>query len=242
MPKTLNTLWEPPFPFPKGAENLSPKGVIAATPALVSILKKSSPQPLDKLCSVFMLGGAQIFTGSEYFLAGPVLGAPMAVMILEILAGGGAEKIIFAGFAGSLSPELRLGDVFLPDAAVSTEGTSAHYPADLLPDPDLYALLRKNASDHGIFHPGMVWSTDGPLRETKLLRQAFTKAGAIAVEMEVSALFAAARFRGLKLGAVLLITDIFENDNWRAGFDTPHYNEGLLHTAGLSWDTITHFE
>ncbi|MDR2340445.1 MAG: hypothetical protein LBF40_10010 [Deltaproteobacteria bacterium] len=238
MPETLNSLWEPPFPFPKGAAGLPQKGILAATPGLVASLKASAPEPLGKLCSIFMLGGTAIFGGRDFFLAGPVLGSAMAVMALEVLIGGGAGRILFAGFAGSLSEGLAIGDLFQPDNALSSEGTSQHYPAELAPDPGLYGTLREKAGAAGCFRPGTVWSTDGPLRETKELRDSSVKAGAIAVEMEVSALFAAARFRGAALAALLLITDSFGKDGWVEGFGGKPYQEGLGSLATLAWDTI----
>jgi purine-nucleoside phosphorylase len=238
MTKTLNSLWDPPFPFPKGAEDLPPRGILAATPGLLNALKKSAPEPLERACSIFMLGGTAIHIGREHFLAGPVLGAPMAVMALEILKGGGAKDVLFAGFAGSLVPELALGDLFLPDKALSTEGTSAHYPAELTPDPGLYGVLRQKAAEKRLFRPGTVWSTDGPMRETRATRDSYQSLGAKAVEMEVSALFAAARFRGLRLASILLITDLFEDASWKEGFGTQAYKDGLATLSTLAWETI----
>jgi purine-nucleoside phosphorylase len=238
MPKTLNTLWDPPFPFPKGAEDLPRRGVLAATPGLVNALKGSAPEPLEKICTLFMLGGTSIYSGRDHFLAGPVLGAPMAVMALEILVGGGAESLLFAGFAGSLTPGLALGDVFLPDRALSSEGASSHYPARLEPDEDLYSTLRIKAEKRGLFHPGCVWSTDGPMRETKALREAYIKQGAQAVEMEASALFAAARFRRARLAAILLITDLFHGEGWSDGFGGPRHKDGLKLVSDLAWEAL----
>jgi uridine phosphorylase len=236
MPKTLNSLWEPPFPFPKGAEDIPRKGILAATPAILSALRASAPEPLGRLCSIFMLGGTGIFGGKEFFLAGPVLGAPMAVMALEVLCGGGAESVIFAGFAGSLSPALAPGDLFVPDRALSSEGTSAHYPAEPTPDPRLFKALGDGAK--GAVLGGAVWSTDGPLRETPAAREAYGALGALAVEMEVSALFAAARFRGVGLASALLITDSFLGGAWRDGFQEESHKEGLARLGPLAWGAL----
>ncbi|MDR2405288.1 MAG: nucleoside phosphorylase [Deltaproteobacteria bacterium] len=239
MPKTKNSLWEPPFPFPRDAEDLPSKGILAATPALVNSLKKNAPEPLDRLATFFMLGGTTVYCGRDYFLAGPVLGSPMAVMALEVLMGGGAETVIFTGFAGSLVPELKLGDIFLPDRALSTEGTSAHYSPDLTPDAELYESLQRKALRKGIFHPGTIWTTDGPFRETKVLREASMKSGAKAVEMEVSALYSAAKFRGIKLASIILITDIFSGEEWTEGFKSQAYKDGLNTLCSLAWEAVS---
>jgi uridine phosphorylase len=202
----------------------------------MAALQREAPEPLESQASVFMMGGTSILRGKDHFLAGPVLGAPMAVMALEILIGGGAKNVLYAGFAGSLAGELKAGDLFVPSSAFSTEGTSAHYPAALEPDPDLHARLAGCLRGGGAASRGAVWSTDGPFREVRELRDAFKARGALAVEMVVSALFAAAGFRGLALAAALLVTDEFLPDgSWREGFRDPGFPEGLAALSKGVW-------
>ena len=43
--------------------------------------------------------------------AGPYVGAPYGVMILESLIAKGAEKIIVLGWCGSLTQEISIGDI-----------------------------------------------------------------------------------------------------------------------------------
>ena len=63
-------------------------------------------------------------------LTAPALGAPYAVMVLEKLMVLGARMVLALGWCGSLQPGLVIGDLVLPTATVSTEGTSRHYPLD----------------------------------------------------------------------------------------------------------------
>jgi uridine phosphorylase len=152
----------------------------------------------------------------------------MAVMALEILMGGGAKSVLSAGFAGSLVPELKTGDLFVPSSALSSEGTSAHYPAALRPDPSLHDRLAQTLRAEGAPSRGAVWTTDAPFREVREVRDAFRAKGAIAVEMTVSALFACAGHRELPFAAALLITDEFLPDgSWREGFRAPSFRKGL---------------
>jgi purine-nucleoside phosphorylase len=73
---------------------------------------------------------------------------------------------------------------------------------------------------------GTVWSTDAVFRETpsKVLR--FRKRGAVAVEMEASALFSVGRFRKVKVGALLVVSDDLSEATWRHGFRDPEFAEG----------------
>ena len=50
----------------------------------------------------------------SFFLAGPAVGAPMAVLTLEKLVALGARRIIVYGWCGSLSETLPIGDILLP--------------------------------------------------------------------------------------------------------------------------------
>ncbi|MDR2611908.1 MAG: hypothetical protein LBG06_03430 [Deltaproteobacteria bacterium] len=236
MPATRNALWDPPFPFPEGAENLPPRGCLAATPSLLAALQRGAPESLSSPSGVFMLGGTSILRGRDYFLAGPVLGAPMAVMALEILIGGGAENVAFAGFAGSLVPGLKSGDIFLPSAALSSEGTSVHYPGGLAPHSAFHAQLAHAMGQEAAASSGAIWSTDGPFRETRELRDSFRARGARAVDMVTSALFAAAGFRKLALAAALIITDEFAEDGgWRDGFGDPGFRRGFEALSAGIW-------
>jgi uridine phosphorylase len=163
----------------------------------------------------------------------------MAVMTLEVLIGGGAKEIVFAGFAGSLVPDINPGDLYFPSSALSTEGTSMHYqPGEMKPDTDLYAKVEKVFSPLGLHRQGVVWSTDGPFRETAELRQSFIQKGASVVEMEVSALLSAASFRKVKLAAVLLITDTFGKGDWYDGFKFPAYKNGLNSLSDNIWNVF----
>ncbi len=156
--------------------------------------------------------------------AGPFLGAPQAVMGLEELIALGASRIWVAGWCGSLQPDLGLGELVMPLSAVSEEGTSAHYP---LPgrvpgaDAGMVEGLRACLAKSGLrAREGRVWTTDAPYRETRAKVARFNELGVLAVEMELSALFKAAAFRGVKLASLLAVSDELSGDAWRHGFSS----------------------
>ena len=49
-----------------------------------------------------------------YFIAGPAIGAPMAVMTMEKLIALGARRIFLFGWCGSMRDSLGIGDLLLP--------------------------------------------------------------------------------------------------------------------------------
>ena len=55
------------------------------------------------------------------------IGAPAACVVLEGLIAFGVKRFVSVGFAGSLQPDLRIGDIVVCDKAIRDEGTSYHY-------------------------------------------------------------------------------------------------------------------
>ena len=143
----------------------------------------------------------------EAALAGPVLGGPQMAILLENLIAAGAKEILFLGWAGALRKDLPLGSLLLPEAAEGAEGTSLHYHPCLKPDQELFLEVYQELIWAGLdFRVGQVVSTDALYRETEEFCQKFALKN-LAVEMECAAAFSVARFRGVKLAALLLISD-----------------------------------
>lgn len=157
----------------------------------------------------------------SFFMAGPAVGAPMAVLTLEKLIALGAGRIIIYGWCGSLSETLRAGDVLLPTWAISTEGTSAHYPLDYRPEshPPTRMFLREGLAQCGFnVRSGPLWSTDAPYRESVAQVRELARQNVLGVDMEYAALIAAACFRKVELSAVLLVSDELWSGTWKPGF------------------------
>jgi len=162
---------------------------------------------------------------SNLNLAGPILGAPQAVMGMEKLIALGAKRIWVFGWCGSLSPELRIGDLLIPCSAFSEEGTSRHYPVGNRPigtDDGLNEMLGQALEKKGLsYFKGAVWTTDAPYRETSSKIRQFQENGVKAVEMEMSALMTLSIFRNVKLTGLLVVSDELFDLKWRPGFSNP---------------------
>jgi uridine phosphorylase len=155
-------------------------------------------------------------------LAGPLLGAPQAAIVLEKLIALGAQRLWVLGWCGSLQDNLRIGDLVIPTTVRSEEGTTAHYPVDekmRRSDPGLNeklkdALHRANLS----FTAGPVWTTDAIYRETRSKVAGYQSEGILAVDMEISALITVAAYRSVALAGILVVSDELSSLEWHPGF------------------------
>jgi nucleoside phosphorylase len=176
----------------------------------------------------FLFNSSLCVNWSEaFFVAGPAVGSPMAVLCMEKLIALGAKRIFLVGWCGALQQELEVGTVLLPGQAVCGEGTSRYYSSDREPKPSaaLLACLRATLVKSGVpWQEGRVWSTDAPYRESrKLLEHLQQSQDIAAIDMEYSALCTVARFRGIEFAACMLVSDELWQKQWKPGFGTPAF-------------------
>ncbi len=195
--------------------------------------------------------------GVEMAVAGPMMGAPQAALTLDKLMALGVRRVIALGWCGSIQPHVRIGDVVLPTGALSEEGTSAHYPLGPGMDPGpndglaraLGEALAKeplgpgSSSTEGgdqrqTLHLGRVWSIDAPYRETvqKVLR--YQRQGILGVDMETSALFTVARYRGIELACVLVVSDDLSTLQWVHGFRDTRFHTTRKQVLGAVLEAL----
>jgi uridine phosphorylase len=163
-------------------------------------------------------------------MAGPMMGAPYAVAMMETLIAWGAQMILFFGWCGAVSPEVSIGDIIVPTGSIIDEGTSRHYGGGTdSTSPAAPKAVRKiehilSGQDLS-FRKGLVWSTDAPFRETPEKVSAARDQGAVAVEMETSALFTVGRYRQVPVGAVLVVSDEISSMTWKPGFKEKRFRD-----------------
>ncbi len=161
------------------------------------------------------------------FIAGPSIGAPMAVMTMEKLIALGAKNIILFGWCGAVARDLTVGQIVVPDSALSGEGTSPYYSGKLTINPSktlnagLNAFLKaKNVE----LHSGCVWSTDAIYRENRQdLEQLGVEKNVCAVDMEFSTLCSVAMFRQVEFSALLMVSDELWRESWAPGFSSSSF-------------------
>jgi uridine phosphorylase len=204
----------PPLDVPDGAvpcffsDVLQKVCIDAGAPVLMTLQSAHGLHPVYEIS----------WHGESVAVFHPGVGAPLAGMFLDEVVAAGCRAFVAVGGAGGLVPDLTVGHVVLATSAVRDEGTSYHYlPAarEVEPDPVAVATIEGAMRAHGVpFVAGKVWTTDAPYRETRSQVQRRVAEGCLVVDMEAAALFAIARFRGVRLGAILAAADDLSQEQW----------------------------
>ena len=178
-------------------------------------------------------------------LVHPGVGAPLAAAFLEELIARGCRAFVACGGAGVLVPDVALGHVIVPTAAIRDEGTSYHYlPAsrEVAPTADALEAIIATLDARGVPHvTGKTWTTDGVYRETRDKVRRRVAEGCLTVEMEAAAFFAVARFRGVSLGQMLYAGDDLSGDGWD-GRGWPHHETGRDLLLRLAAEAVLRIE
>ena len=163
------------------------------------------------------------------------LGAPIVAAQAEELIALGATSLVSVALSGGIQPDLAPGAVVLAESAIRDEGTSHHYLAparEVAADPDLVgALCAALVARGAVPRQGRVWSTDAPYRETREEVAGLQAEGVLAVDMELAALLAVARVRGVAAAGVLVVGDSLAGGRWRP----PERLDGMERSLELAY-------
>lgn len=170
------------------------------------------------------------------------VGSPAATNRLEDIAASGPRRFIAIGYAGTLQPDLRIGDVVLCERAIRDEGVSHHYVEPgrySFPSAGLTASLVERLSAAGVAHRvGTTWTIDTPYRETLEELRHYRSEGVLTVEMEAAALAAVAQFRGLDFATAFAVSDSLTDSQWRPQFHHEDATAGLEALLKAAMDTL----
>ncbi|WP_423214405.1 nucleoside phosphorylase [Streptococcus equinus] len=158
------------------------------------------------------------FKGQKIGFFNSYVGASGCVAILEDIIAMGAENLLIFGTCGVLDSNIKETSIIIPSAAIRDEGTSYHYaPAGQeislnVRHRNLFKefLEQKNIS----YTEGKVWTTDGIYRETQQKMAKRKAQGAIAVDMECSAIAALADFRNINHFQFFYSADNLDTESW----------------------------
>jgi uridine phosphorylase len=151
----------------------------------------------------------------------PVYGAPRAVEPLHALGTIGTVNVVQIGSCGSLSPELEIGDVVLSERATIGEGASQYYGGKGVAEANLGRVTRAAsllAARDMYAHRGPTITTSALLAQPPELLRKWANAGHLAVDMETSAVFTAARAFGMRAASVLFVWDELPGRSWTDSF------------------------
>jgi len=143
------------------------------------------------------------------------MGGPSAAIVLEELCDLGLRRAIRVGTCGALASGLALGDLVIADAALASDGTSRALGGGerIACDAALVAALRAAAGSAA--HVGAVATSDLFYDRDPARARAWERGGALVIEMEAAALLRVGELRGVAIGCLLAVTDVFDADGAR---------------------------
>ncbi|HET7050801.1 MAG TPA: hypothetical protein VFI54_21225 [Solirubrobacteraceae bacterium] len=159
------------------------------------------------------------------------MGGPSAAIVISELADLGATTMLRTGTCGALQSDLELGQLIVATEAIGDDGTSRALGVnDRVPASP--ALLEALVAATGA-PQGPVVSTDLFYDDPREPEAGWIAAGALAVEMESSTLFALGARRGFEAGTVLVVSDLLTGERVRIGAEELQAAEHRLGEAAL---------
>ncbi len=150
-----------------------------------------------------------VYEGTPLTICSTGIGCPSAAIAVEELANVGVETFIRCGTCGALQSGIEIGDMIIASGAAKEEGTSKRYEPGVYPAVADYDALSRlvegaKANDETV-HVGAIVSDDAFYNETDAYVADWEDAGLLAVEMEAATVFALARRKGLRAGAICTV-------------------------------------
>jgi DeoD family purine-nucleoside phosphorylase len=166
-----------------------------------------------------LLGYTGAVTGRPISVQTSGMGAPSIALVTEELLRLGARQLIRVGTTGALRAEIELGSIVIATASTPTDGTTQTFMGG-----KPYAPAADFALTHALVHAaerlGVPFRV-GPIATLDVFShyhpdpnfvRPWREAGALAVEMEASALFYLAATRRVQAACVGVVVDIDSGD------------------------------
>lgn len=184
--------------------------------------------------------------GERVSITSTGIGGPSASIALEELVRCGADTFIRVGTCGGMQTNVIGGDMVIATGAIRMEGTSKEYaPIEFPAIADIHivnALMEAAEQRKLQYHTGVVECKDSfygqhepekkPVGYELMNKwEAWIKCGALASEMESSALFVVGSVLRVHVGSILLV--IANQERARRGMSNPVDNDisGTIETA-----------
>jgi uridine phosphorylase len=158
--------------------------------------------------------------GKEIAIFQPGVGAALAGGNLDAAIASGCRRFIAIGSSGVLESSIPRGTLFVPTSAVRDEGTSFHYlppSRETQPHPGAVERLKTSLLQFKVpIRECKTWTTDAFFRETPKKIKMRRAEGCLTVDMEASAFFAIAKYRGVEFAQLLYGGDDVSGEEWNA--------------------------
>jgi len=165
-------------------------GIVVALPEELSTL---TSKKIDKGCCAFIT--------DTIVLAYSGAGADNARTASELLLAQGVTRLISWGCAAALSESLKPGDLILADTLIDAEGIQINI------HPEWIGLANTLLSTHVKAHIGSLAESRTIVAEAKDKKHLHTQTGAIALDMESTAVAKVARQNGLPFLTIRTVAD-----------------------------------
>ncbi|WP_101294390.1 nucleoside phosphorylase [Halegenticoccus soli] len=154
------------------------------------------------------------------------IGCPSAAIAIEELSRVGVNTVVRVGTIGALQERVEIGDMIVATGAAKEEGTSKRYESAVYPAVPDYEVLtalvdaaeeneERAASNEaaegasgdaaGRVHVGPIVSDDAFYNESDEYVRDWNEANLLAIEMEAATVFALARRKGMRAGAICTV-------------------------------------
>ena len=163
----------------------------------------------------------------------------------EILCNAQPKAVIRIGSCGSLSEDIKIGDLIVIDSAVCGDGVTPYYVDDRDYEPQsdksltdsLYEVAKASGNK---VHRGKTWSTDAILRETREHVGNAIDKGAVAVDMVTSTFLTICAQYKIPATAIMAVSDHIITGEM--GFLDTNYYMAEHAIIGISLDLIKKLE
>lgn len=162
-----------------------------------------------------LLGYTGTVAGRKVSVQTTGIGTPSISIVTEELLRLGARQLVRVGTTGALRANIHLGDLVIATASMPTDGTTATFmngkPYAPAADFALTHALVHAAEKVGVpFHVGPIATIDvfSHYHPDLNFVRPWRDAGALAVEMEASALFYLAASRGVQAACLGVVVDV----------------------------------
>src|SRR5699024_1115730 len=157
------------------------------------------------------------YKGKKVTVSSHGVGAPGAAVNFEELIKAGAEVIIRVGTAGTYTKDLPPGSIIVADSAVRADGLTKQLVPEGVPargDFRVVQALHEAAEERNVtFGTGMIVTLDAfNAWPVELPHKLYQDSGALAAEMEISALYTSAQLRGVEAGGIVALDGFAYDD------------------------------
>ncbi|MFW9795078.1 MAG: nucleoside phosphorylase, partial [Candidatus Thorarchaeota archaeon] len=185
------------------------------------------------------------YQGVDVTVMSTGMGVFSAVTAVEELADIGADTFIRIGSCATYQREINLGDNIIAMGCIRDEGCTLEFaplafPA--VPNLDVMLTLIESAQEIGAtYHTGVVRTCENfYLRErSPKLNEQYARLGAVALEMELSAILMASIDLGKRAGGILTVgSNLVTTENRYKGQRVEEFDNGEKNMIKIALETV----